>query len=63
MAHVKIIEEKLGGGSHHLVRVFTSIEKGLTMAKCGDMIFDEKEMPEIREKLKVFANVYEKTGE
>lgn len=45
-------------GGHIHCRVFTGVE-GYTFAKCGDLVFDEKEWPQIRLKLSNIANLIE----
>ena len=37
---------RLGGHIH--VRVFTGVAKNLTFAKCGDLVFDEREWPRVQ---------------
>lgn len=38
-------------GGHYHVRVFTAPAPDQTFAKCGELCFDEREWPEVREKL------------
>ena len=49
MTYIRIRWEKLGG--HYHCRLFTSQMADGTYAKCGDLVFDEREWPEVRDKL------------
>lgn len=46
---IKVRWEKLGG--HYHCAVFTGKGMNMTFAKCGDLVFDEQEWPEIRDTL------------
>ena len=50
MTHIRIRYKKLGGHIH--CRVFTSQNgPGYTYANCGSLVFDEREWPEVQDKL------------
>ena len=46
---IRIRYRILGGHVH--CRVFTAKAKNLTFAKCGDLVFDEREWNEVRDLL------------
>lgn len=46
---IRIRFQKLGG--HYHCRAFTSPAPDQTFANCGHLIFDEREWPQVREKL------------
>lgn len=46
---IRIRYEKQGG--HYHCRLFTAPEPDRTFAKCGDLVFDEREWPLIKAKL------------
>lgn len=52
---IKVTYRKLGG--HYHCSVFTARRKELTYAKCGDLVFDEKEWPEVHAALSIIAKV------
>lgn len=49
MTYIRIRYRKQGG--HYHCRLFTSQNYNGTFAKCGDLVFDEREWPEVRDKL------------
>ena len=49
MTYIRIRWQKLGG--HYHCRVFTTQNYNGTYAKCGDLTFDEREWPEVQDKL------------
>ena len=49
MTYIRIRWTKLGG--HYHCRVFTSQNQNGTFAKNGEVVFDEREWPEVRDKL------------
>lgn len=49
MTYVRILWKKLGG--HYHCRLFTSQGRDTTYAKCGDLVFDEREWPTILDAL------------
>jgi hypothetical protein len=49
MTYIRIRYEKKGGHFH--CRLFTSQNSQGTYAKCGDLVFDEHEFIEVRDKL------------
>ena len=48
MTHIRIRWKKLGG--HYHCRVFTATVADGTYANCGELCFDEREWPDIRDK-------------
>ena len=46
---MRIRYEKLGG--HYHCCLFTARAQGQTFAKCGDLVFDEQEWPEVTKML------------
>lgn len=49
MTHIRIRYEKRGG--HYHCRLFTSQDPSHSYAKCGHLVFDEREWVDIRDKL------------
>lgn len=49
MTFIRIRWKKEGG--HYHCRLFTTQNPQGTWAKCGDLVFDEREWPEVRDKL------------
>ena len=45
MTEIRLRYRKEGG--HYHCRLFTARGKNLTYAKCGDLVFDEQEWPEV----------------
>lgn len=45
MIVIRIRYQKRGG--HYHCRVFTAPGPGLTFANCGDLVFDEREWPDV----------------
>lgn len=54
---IRIRYKKLGG--HYHCRVFTAPNEQQTFAKCGELCFDEREWPEVYEKLSRAAQLLE----
>ena len=46
---IRIRFKKLGG--HYHCRVFSAPQRGYTYALCGELVFDEREWPEVAEQL------------
>lgn len=49
MTYIRIRYEKSGG--HYHCRVFTTQTYNGTYAMCGTLVFDEREFPEVQDKL------------
>lgn len=54
MTQIRVRYKKLGGHIH--CRLFIAPGQGLTFAKCGDLVFDEKEWPDVIHRLSL-ANI------
>jgi hypothetical protein len=55
MTHIRIRFEKLGGHFH--CRFFTTQTINGTFAKCGDLVFDEREWPDVIQRLRDKADI------
>ena len=49
MTYIRVRYEKLGGHFH--CRLFTTQTQHGTYAKCGDLVFNEREFPEVQNQL------------
>lgn len=60
MAYLKAVERREGG--HFRISFFSASARGFTMAKNGELVYDEREIVKVRPRLKACVDCYEVWG-